>query len=154
MKGVVQRRAKKLADVIEVQLTRSQALRLELIEAVQAHERGIAVRNMAWQERLDHEAAWQKALKSEGGFDPLLTAALAEAVADRQIAEAEAEDVLVERKNAEDQSRGHLRSALKSEERSAEALRVAVRQAAGERDQATELSLEERTAWAWWRMQS
>jgi hypothetical protein len=33
-------------------------------------------------------------------------------------------------------------------------LRVAVRQAAGERDQATELSLEERTAWAWWRMQS
>ena len=154
MKGVAQRRAKKLADVIGVQVTRSQALRLELVEAVQAHERGIAVRQMAWQERLDYEAAWQKALSSHGGFDPLLTLALAEAVADRQIAEAEAEDVLVERKKAEDQSRGHLRSALKSEERSAEALRVAVRQAAGERDKGTELSLEERTAWAWWRMQS
>ena len=63
MKGVAQRRAKKLADVIGVQVTRSQALRLELVEAVQAHERGIAVRQMAWQERLDYEAAWQKALR-------------------------------------------------------------------------------------------
>ncbi|MFM1975391.1 MAG: hypothetical protein RL145_237 [Pseudomonadota bacterium] len=153
MKGVAHYRAKRLADLIAVQIARSQALRLELAETVQAHERSVASYQSAWQERLDHEAAWQQALHTQKGFDPLLTAALAEAVVDRLQAEAEAEAVLLERKRAEDQSRSNLRTALKSEERSGEALRVAVRQAAGERDHALELSLEQRTAWTWWRVQ-
>lgn len=153
MKDALQRRASKLAQMVAVQGARNRELRSQLNEAIHAQERSDAAQQLAYQQRVDQEADWENALCSQGGFDPILTSALAHGVIECQLVEADAKKVLFERAQEADRCRVVLRAALKSEERGNSALRTTQRAAAKFRDHASERSLEERTAWAWWRIQ-